>query len=86
MRLIIEIILTIVAWNRGWRWKAIIPVGAGSLLGFIIGFIGGSLGYTVNDMSWVGIFDVFVIIALIIMCICKPKSMNADNKPEIPAK
>lgn len=86
MGLIIEIILTIVAALRGWKWKAVIPVGASLLLGFIIGIIGGSMGYTADDMSWVIVFDAIAIIILIIMCIVKPKSMNVDNKSETPIK
>jgi hypothetical protein len=95
MGLIIEIILTIVAWNRGWKWLALIPLGVGVLLGLIIGLIGGSMGSTAEDLSWVVVFDAIVIIALIIMCFVKPKSAEVtatksetpiENKPEAPAE
>jgi hypothetical protein len=89
MGLIIEIILTIVAWNRGWRWFALIPLGVGVLLGLIIGLIGGSMGQTADDLSWVIVFDAIVIIALIIMCFTKPKSASEtsiENKPEAPVE
>jgi hypothetical protein len=45
--LIIEILLTIKAWRRGWRGFALLPLGillpAGLLLGMVIGASGGNL-------------------------------------------
>lgn len=70
--LLIQIILTIIVWNRGWKWLSLIPIGSGFVLGLLIGMIGGSLGYTTEDLGWAAIFDVLIYVALIIMCI-KPK-------------
>jgi hypothetical protein len=45
--LIIEIMLTIKAWRKGWRGYALLPLGillpAGFLLGIVIGASGGGL-------------------------------------------
>lgn len=42
--IIIEIILTIVAWRRGWRGLALIPLSAVLIIGFMAGVIGGASG------------------------------------------
>ena len=46
MLLFIEIILTIVTWRKGWRGYALIPGISALLLGFIIGTILTSMGYS----------------------------------------
>jgi len=51
MGFILQIILSIVAWNRGWKWLALIPILVALPLGFLIGYIGGSMGYTPEEMS-----------------------------------
>jgi len=68
---IIEIILTIVAWRKGWKWYSLIPIS----VAFIIGAICGMSGVSPNDVIWL---DILVAIVLIIMCDRKPKS-NIDN-------
>lgn len=80
MGLIIQIILSIVAWNRGWKWLALIPVGVALFVGLMIGIIGGSMGYTAEEMSWAVILDIIVFIILIYMCIKAPKSEQATEK------
>jgi len=78
MGLIIQIILTIIAWNRGWRWLALIPIAVGFTLGFIIGTIIKSMGYSIEDFGWLVIFDIIVGIILLIMCI---KKRNSEELP-----
>jgi hypothetical protein len=31
--LIAEIIMTVIAWRRGWRWKALLPVAVAIMFG-----------------------------------------------------
>ena len=71
--LIAEIALTIWAWNRGWKWLALIPVGAALALGFIIGLMigAGSLDMDVAGVIWV---DILAVIALIFMVAKEKKS------------
>lgn len=83
MGFIIQIILSIVAWNRGWRWLALIPIGAALVIGILIGFIGGSMGYSPEDMRWSIILDVIIFIILIYMCI-KPHESNKTNSEKLP--
>jgi hypothetical protein len=42
--LIFEIILTCIAWRRGWRWRALIPPACVFAIGFAIGASGGGDG------------------------------------------
>jgi uncharacterized membrane protein YfcA len=75
MLLIAEIVLTIFAWKRGWRWYALIPMGLCLIIGFIIGLSIGASGGSINDIPSVSIvLDVIAVIALIVLCSIKPKS------------
>jgi hypothetical protein len=68
MLLIAEIILTVFAWRKGWKWYSLIPGGSALFLGFCVGLSNpnGSLGSAI----WV---DVLATIALIVMVSVKPK-------------
>lgn len=37
MLLIIEIILTVAAWKKGWKAWALVPIGIPLIIGFIVG-------------------------------------------------
>jgi uncharacterized membrane protein YfcA len=74
MLLIIEIILTVIAWIRGWKWRSLIPLGLLVFIGFTVGMILGSLGLDPLVFQPAGIFlDLLGVIALFVMCIVKPK-------------
>ena len=74
MLLLAEIILTIVAWRKGWRIRALLPLGIvggiGMLWGVGISASGGEVG------SVIGLFlllDLICIGALVRMAIYAPK-------------
>ena len=46
MLLILEIILTIVSWRKGWRGWALLPAGIVGFIAFIIGAMAGAAGYS----------------------------------------
>ena len=75
MLLIAEILLTIFAWRRGWKAKALIPVGAAIGVGLIIGIMIASSGSTVP--AGVILIDIIAVIALIIM-LCNPPKKELD--------
>ena len=72
MGLILEIVLTVVAWRKGWGWKALIPMGiTGSIAfgsGFMIGLFGGDV---MTIWPYFMILDVLCILSLIVM-VAKP--------------
>lgn len=74
---ILVVLLTIVAWRHGWRWKALLPVGICVGMAFLIGPGVESSGG--SDMVWVVII---AIIVLILMCIKKPASKSVTPPSE----
>ena len=78
MILILEIILTIVAWNRGWKAQALIPVGVVFVIGMIIGVLSGGNSDVIQTAI---LFDILGIVALVVMAI-KGK-LPVDNKDSI---
>lgn len=78
--LIIEIILTVVAWYKGWKWLSLIPVGVALLLGVFVGMSVGLSGGT--DVSGAIVIDILAIIALIVMCVKGKK--EEPTKPTEP--
>ena len=65
MLLLIEIGLTIWAWNSGWKWLALLPMGIIMIIGFTIGFLIGMNGGTSVEGVW--ILDLICIGILIFM-------------------
>jgi len=49
--LILEIILMIVAWRRGWRGWALLPMGIVYIMAFLIGVISGAAGFSDMEMQ-----------------------------------
>jgi len=76
MGLIIQVILTFFAWKNGWRWYSLLPVGIAMVIGFMVGITTGGQG----DLSWMVIFDLGSIVALIVMCAKKPKLIVKDGE------
>ena len=67
---IIEIVLTIIAWRKGWKWISIFPMTTAVIIGTIIGF--NNPDSYVNhpfDLIWI---DGIAIIILIFMCFKEP--------------
>lgn len=71
--LIIEIILTVLAW-RNWKWLAILPVA----IAFLIGYFLGASGVAVDDPNII-IIDIIAIVVLLVMAIVKPKKKLEDK-------
>jgi len=71
MLLIAEIILTIFAWRKGWKWLALLPLAIAFTIGMIIGFTSGIDG----NLGVAAALDIAAIIALIVM-IAKPKKIK----------
>lgn len=79
MLLLLEIVLTIVTWFRGWKWYALIPILSVLVIGLTMGFIFGVLGYDVIEISnqkWVNVFDILAVAALAVMIVNPPKEKD----------
>ena len=83
MLLILEIILTVFAWRKGWRWLALLPIGIGILIGFFMGFGVGASGGSIDSIKGISlVFDIVVVIVLIIMCVKGPKLKEITEEPK----
>ena len=72
MGFIIEIVLTIAAWRKGWRWYALIPLVVVGSIGFSAGFVVGAFGGTVTSLlPYLVLLDLACIVVLIVM-VAKP--------------
>lgn len=71
--LYLEILLTVVAWFRGWKWKALFPLAIVVLIGIFVGIGAGASGGT-GDLSWLILLDFIVTGALAAMCFVTPKT------------
>lgn len=77
LEFILQIVLTIAAFFRGWKWKALIPLVVGFTLGFIVPTLSGG-----QEPSWfqsfVTVYNIVVIIALVVMII-KPINVKKSK-------
>jgi len=78
MLLFLEIILTIVAWNRGWKAQALIPVAVIFVIGMIIGVLSGGNSDVIQSAI---LFDILGTIVLLVMAITGKKTV--DNKDSV---
>jgi len=73
MLLVLEIILTIEAWRRGWKGWALLPLGGFFLLAFIVGFIMGAAGASEDSVFGMGLVFDLACIGVLIGMIAKPR-------------
>lgn len=74
MFLIIEIVLTIIAWIRGWKWRSLIPIGSAVFIGFFLGALWTLFGgdpFSSSLTGWVLILDL-IVIGILIYMVSKP--------------
>ena len=80
--LIVEIVLTIIAWNRGWRWYALLPCGVVVVIGFLIGIGIGVSGGSTDNLGAAIPLEIIAILILLFMCFRKKevkKEVISDN-------
>lgn len=82
--LLLQIIFTVLAWRKGWRARALLPMGLLFLLAFIVGAATASSGGSIEDIQGLLIFlDLVGLVALIVMSMKAPSESHelryADN-------
>jgi len=71
--IILEILLTIAAYRRGWKRYALLPGALALLTGFVVGLaIVAGGGSAATDTSGAVFIDLFCIVALIVMACRAP--------------
>ena len=82
MLIIIEIFLTIWAWRKGWKSKALIPICSGFGIGILIGIVITAINGNLETIGpWIIIADSGVIVVLIYM-ISTPKIEKGIEKKD----
>ncbi len=90
MLAILEIIFTVAAWRKGWRWRALLPIALPVLVGFILGLSVASSGGSVQDaqrlVEEIQGFAIFLELvclgALIVMTIRGPRAPQKTQEVE----
>ena len=86
LMLIIQIVMTAVAWKKGWGPKALLPMVIGLGLAFIIGFTAGLSGGSPRDIAApLVLVDLGMLISLIVMVSRKPATSGSTKEVEQPA-
>lgn len=67
--MILEILLTITAWKRGWRWWALLPVAIVFGTAFLAGVVIGASGSKIENPDIFVIFDLLLIITQAVLTI-----------------
>jgi hypothetical protein len=86
LTLIIEILLTIKAWRKGWRGYALLPLGALLIAGFLLGIVIGSSGGDLGQALPAGLFLEIACIGILIRLAAKGPSpalvlsLNSKNQ------
>jgi hypothetical protein len=81
MLLIIEVMLTVAVWRKGWKGWGLLPIGIVMLTGFAAGLAGMDTG----DFLVPGLFlEGLAIAALCIMLKRAPKNAKAQNEEPAP--
>lgn len=76
MLLLLEIGLTIAAWRRGWKAKALLPLVIGAGSAFLIGFIMGMSGISEDGAIVAGLLFDLACIATLITMVIKPRKIS----------
>ena len=83
MLLIVELILTGLAFSKGWRWQALMPLGSGLVAGFSLGRIMGPVAGSSLGTLLIGLLiDIAVIVVLVGMVVGRPKPSRPQDQSE----
>ena len=74
MILLLEIGLTIVAWNRGWRGWALLPMVLGYTGAFVVGLFMGAMGF-IDEAAIFGVGIVFEVLSIgtLVVMVFRPR-------------
>jgi len=79
MGLLLEIVLILGAWKRGWKAWALFPFGMAFAMGFVGGYIQGFSGVVFEGWETLCVLiDLIAFAALIVMNITGHKSLESD--------
>jgi hypothetical protein len=83
--LLVEIALTVRAWRKGWKARALLPIGIGMGVAFLLGLAFGSTGAEPGVALVAGIVvDLAIIAALGTMAVRSPAARTAGHALDAP--
>lgn len=85
MLLILEIMLTVSAWRRGWRWKALIPVAIMMGMAFFGGIAIGASGASITNNGAFVLLDILLVITQAVLSSKAPRQERGQASLEITA-
>lgn len=82
--LILQIILTVIAWFRGWKWYALIPLAVGIIITLLIKYIFINHSDPMTLKLFVSISTVVINLVLLLLCIIKkPIKDQQEDKSSV---
>lgn len=82
---ILEIVLAVVAWRRGWGVRALLPLVGALAVGFMAGGVVRDSGGSVSEIRGLAFLaDVAAVIALGAMTLYRPRPARID--PTVPRR
>ena len=79
MILVLEIMLTISAWRKGWKGWALLPIGICMSIGFLLGMTTGASGGNIEDvMPLCILIELATLISLIALSIKAPRLKHCE--------
>ena len=77
---ILEIVLTVIAWRRGWGARALIPVGVAVAGGFLIGIGAAASGGTIEQVMGPAILlELVCFVALVCLAVTRRQNSVAET-------
>jgi hypothetical protein len=76
MGIVIQLALAAIAFFRGWRWYALIPLA----VVFCLGFLSGAAGHAQDMAGALVMFDLLGMVALAVMCIWVHPKIKERNE------
>lgn len=76
MLTILEIILTVTAWRRGWKAWALTPIAIGTSLAFVLGAVIGASGGSMDEAMAVGLVLDLTVVGTLIAMVASPRTVE----------
>lgn len=77
--IILQILLTIWAWRKGWKWYSLIPICIAIIIGIIVAMANVP---EINGKEWIITFlgDILIVITLMNMIIFAKNKFSKENR------
>ena len=82
MILILEIVLTVMAWRRGWKGWALVPMAVALFVGFLWGAVAAASGGSMQDIWGASLLVDLALIGTLIAMVAHPRT----EEPRIEAR